>query len=46
MIMHDGPTIGGYPKIAVIRSEWISRFAQLVPGDRVRLVLDEGAARA
>lgn len=41
VIMHDGPTIGGYPKIAVIRSAWISRFAQLAPGERVRFVIDE-----
>lgn len=41
VIMNDGPTIGGYPKIAVIRSAWISRFAQLVPGARVRFILDE-----
>ena len=46
VIMHDGPTIGGYPKIAVIRSSWISRFAQLMPGQRVRFVIDEGDARA
>lgn len=39
VIMHDGPTIGGYPKIAVIRSAWISRFAQLMPGERVRFVI-------
>lgn len=45
VIMHDGPTIGGYPKIAVIRSAWISRFAQLMPGERVRFVIDEGDAR-
>lgn len=41
VIMQDGPTIGGYPKIAVIRSAWISRFAQLMPGERVRFVIDE-----
>ena len=41
VIMNDGPTIGGYPKIAVIRSSWMSRFAQLVPGERVRFVIDE-----
>ena len=41
VIMHDGPTIGGYPKIAVIRTSWISRFAQLMPGERVRFVIDE-----
>jgi len=41
VLMNDGPTIGGYAKIAVIRTAWISRFAQLVPGARVRFVLDE-----
>jgi biotin-dependent carboxylase-like uncharacterized protein len=41
VIMHDGPTVGGYPKIAVIRSSCMSRFAQLAPGDRVRFTLDE-----
>jgi antagonist of KipI len=39
VIMHDGPTVGGYPKIAVIRSSFISRFAQLAPGDKVRFTL-------
>ncbi|MEO6778569.1 MAG: biotin-dependent carboxyltransferase family protein [Gemmatimonadaceae bacterium] len=41
VIMQDGPTVGGYPKIATIRSESLSRFAQLAPGDAVRFVLDE-----
>ena len=41
VLMHDGPTVGGYPKIAVIRSASLSRFAQLAPGDPVRFVLDE-----
>ncbi len=41
VLMNDGPTIGGYPKIAVIRSAWISRFSQLTPGDRVKFILDE-----
>jgi biotin-dependent carboxylase-like uncharacterized protein len=41
VIMNDGPTIGGYPKIAVIRAAYFSRFAQLAPGDRVRFALDE-----
>ncbi|MGI8547854.1 MAG: biotin-dependent carboxyltransferase family protein, partial [Gemmatimonadaceae bacterium] len=36
VLMQDGPTIGGYPKIAVIRSTELSRFAQKVPGDSVR----------
>ena len=41
VIMQDGPTVGGYPKIAVIRSSCLSRFAQLAPGDKVRFVLDD-----
>mgnify|MGYP001557392717 FL=1 len=41
VIMHDGPTVGGYPRIAVIRSSEISRFAQLAPGDAVRFELDK-----
>lgn len=41
VIMNDGPTIGGYPKIAVIRAAHFSRFAQLAPGDKVRFALDE-----
>jgi biotin-dependent carboxylase-like uncharacterized protein len=45
VLMNDGPTIGGYPKIAVIRSGWISRFAQLEPGAPVRFVLDEESNR-
>jgi biotin-dependent carboxylase-like uncharacterized protein len=41
VIMQDGPTVGGYPKIGVIRKSDLSRFAQLEPGDRVRFVVDE-----
>jgi len=40
VIMHDGPTVGGYPKIAVIRRSCMSRFAQLTPGDRVQFAVD------
>lgn len=39
VIMHDGPTVGGYPKIAVVKSSEISRFAQLAPGDKFRFAL-------
>ena len=38
VIMHDGPTVGGYPKIGVVGQSNLSRFAQLAPGDRVRFV--------
>ncbi|MEO7040768.1 MAG: biotin-dependent carboxyltransferase family protein [Gemmatimonadaceae bacterium] len=36
VIMNDGPTVGGYPKIAVICKSELSRFAQLAPGDKLR----------
>lgn len=39
VLMPDGPTVGGYPRIAVIRKRDIARFAQLAPGDRVSFVL-------
>ena len=35
----DGPTIGGYPKIAVVASADIPRIAQLQPGEPVRFEL-------
>lgn len=41
VLMHDGPTVGGYPKIAVVRERAIGAFAQRVPGDAVRFVLEE-----
>ena len=41
VLMNDGPTVGGYPKIAVIRSSDLSRFAQLAPGDVVRFELGD-----
>jgi biotin-dependent carboxylase-like uncharacterized protein len=45
VIMHDGPTIGGYPRIAVICSADLSRFAQLAPGDALRFeVVSQAAA--
>jgi len=33
----EGPTIGGYPKVAVVVTADIPRLAQLCPGDPVRL---------
>ena len=35
----DGPTIGGYPKIAVVISSDLSRVAQLMPGASVLMEL-------
>jgi allophanate hydrolase len=45
--MPDGPTVGGYPKIAVVVSGDLGRLAQLRPGDRpiLRLVSLEQAIR-
>lgn len=43
VLMNDGPTVGGYPIIAVIRSNAMSRFAQLTPGDRVMFMLKDSA---
>lgn len=34
VLMPDGPTVGGYPKIAVVASADLGRLAQLRPGDR------------
>lgn len=34
VLMPDGPTIGGYPKIAVVFSADLGRLAQLRPGSR------------
>lgn len=41
VLMRDGPTVGGYPKIAVVREEAIGMLAQRAPGRAVRFVLDE-----
>ena len=37
VLMVDGPTVGGYPKIAVIRAADLRLLAQLPPGRTVRL---------
>lgn len=41
VLMHDGPTVGGYPKIAVVREHALGMLAQRAPGSSVRFVLDE-----
>lgn len=44
VLMADGPTVGGYPKIGVVASVDIPVLAQCVPGDRVkfdRITVDE-----
>jgi biotin-dependent carboxylase-like uncharacterized protein len=39
VLMPDGPTVAGYPKIAVVTTEGISRVAQRVAGAGVRFEL-------
>lgn len=39
ILMADGPTVGGYPKIGVVAAVDIPVLAQCVPGDRVRFEL-------
>lgn len=34
--LHDGPTVGGYPKIAVIAAAQLDRFVQCRPGSEVQ----------
>jgi biotin-dependent carboxylase-like uncharacterized protein len=36
VLMPDGPTVGGYPRIAVLISSELGRFAQRRPGEPVR----------
>ncbi|HEX2449700.1 MAG TPA: biotin-dependent carboxyltransferase family protein [Gemmatimonadales bacterium] len=39
VLMPDGPTVGGYPRIAVVVSGDLGRFAQRRPGESVRFSL-------
>ncbi|HET8623910.1 MAG TPA: biotin-dependent carboxyltransferase family protein [Gemmatimonadales bacterium] len=39
VLMPDGPTVGGYPRIAVVVSGELSRLAQRRPGEPVRFSL-------
>jgi len=41
VLMHDGPTVGGYPIVAVVATRSLGRFAQRAPGDAVRFALAE-----
>ncbi len=36
VILRDGPTVGGYPKLGAVISADLTRFAQLAPGNSVR----------
>jgi allophanate hydrolase len=39
VLMPDGPTVGGYPKIASVITADLGRFAQLAPAERPRFEL-------
>jgi biotin-dependent carboxylase-like uncharacterized protein len=48
VLLVDGPTVGGYPVLAVVASADVARLAQRGPGDEVRFVavtVSEGQAR-
>lgn len=36
VILRDGPTVGGYPRLAILDPSAVSRFAQCAPGSTVR----------
>lgn len=38
VLMTDGPTLGGYPKIGVVASTDVPRLAQCTPGERIRFM--------
>jgi len=38
VVMRDGPTLGGYSKIAVITDEGLARLAQIRPGRCIRFI--------
>lgn len=40
VLLPDGPTVGGYPIVAVVRRAAIGRFAQRAPGDVVRFTAE------
>lgn len=42
VLMVDGPTVGGYPMIAVVASREISRLAQCSPGENIRFRISTG----
>ncbi len=35
--MHDGPTVGGYAKLAILKANDLDRFAQCAPGTKITL---------
>ena len=41
VLLRDGPTVGGYPRLAIVDASAISRFTQCAPGTAVRFRLGE-----
>jgi biotin-dependent carboxylase-like uncharacterized protein len=41
VLLRDGPTVGGYPRLAILDAACVSRFTQCAPGTGVRFVLAE-----
>jgi len=42
VLMRDGPTVGGYPRIGVIEDESVSIFSQCAPGSAIRFRRADG----
>ena len=43
VVLRDGPTVGGYPRLALIDPMALDRFVQVAPGETVRFCLAPGA---
>lgn len=41
VILRDGPTVGGYPRLAILNADEVSRFTQCAPGTQTRFRLIE-----
>jgi biotin-dependent carboxylase-like uncharacterized protein len=41
VLLRDGPTVGGYPRLAILDASGVSRFTQCAPGTGVRFALAE-----
>ena len=41
VLLRDGPTVGGYPRLAILDGSGVSRFTQCAPGTCVRFALAE-----
>lgn len=41
VLLRDGPTVGGYPRLAILDAAGVSRFTQCAPGTGVRFALAE-----